>query len=70
MQIKIDALKELMVNDYAGNYNLFARETGINVALLYRVLNNKANAGLKTINMLIDFLKKKDLKIEDYIFLP
>ena len=53
-----------------GNYNAFARATHINVAILYRVLNNKANAGLKTINKLIDYLKANSLVIENYIFLP
>ncbi len=53
-----------------GNYNAFARMTGINVSALYKILNNKANAGLGTINKLIDFLKANNLNVEDYIFLP
>lgn len=69
MQIKIDKLKQLMDAECAGNYNAFARETGINVALLYRLLNKQANAGLKTVNALINYLKLKNLPVEDYIFL-
>ncbi len=69
MQLKIDKLKELMDEKCTGNYNAFARETGINVALLYRLLNKQANAGLKTINALISYLKAKNLPVEDYIFL-
>ena len=70
MNIKIEAIKKLMQDKCNGNYNAFARETGINVALLYRLLNKQAQAGLKTVNILIDYLKKNGLKVEEYIFLP
>lgn len=70
MKIKIEALKELMQEKCNGNYNAFARETGINVALLFRLLNNQAQAGLKTVNLLIAYIKANELKVEDYIFLP
>lgn len=70
MKIKIEKIKQLMEERHNGNYNAFARATGINVALLYKMLNNKANAGLKTINRLIDYLKQNNLNVEDYIFLP
>ena len=70
MKLNIQALKDLMVSGYDGNYNAFARATGVNVSLLYKMLNGTANAGLKTINRIIDFLKANSFKIEDYIFLP
>ena len=70
MRLNIEALKKLMQEQYGGNYNAFARDTGVNVALLYRMLNDQAQAGLKTINTLIEFFKAKELKVEDYIFLP
>ncbi len=69
MQIKIEKLRQLMDEKCSGNYNAFARETNINVALLYRLLNKQANAGLKTINTLINYLKANNLSVEDYIFL-
>lgn len=70
MKLNIQALKSLMDSDYNGNYNAFARATGVNVSLLYKMLNGTANAGLKTINRIIDFLKSNGFKVEDYIFLP
>lgn len=70
MKLNIQALKELMQECCAGNYNAFARETGVNVSLLYKLLNGKANAGLKTVNLFVDYLKANGLKVEDYIFLP
>lgn len=70
MKINIEKVKELMAERHNGNYNAFARATGINVALLYKMLNNKANAGLRTVNRLIDYLKQNGLNVEDYIFLP
>ena len=70
MELKIQELKNLMDEKYNGNYNAFARATGINVALLFRILNGKGGAGLKTLNLLIAFFKKENLSVEDYIFLP
>lgn len=70
MKLNIENLKQLMNEECNGNYNAFAREIGINVAALYRVLNNQSNAGLKTINKIIAYLKLKKLVVEDYIFLP
>lgn len=70
MKINVEALKVLLKEQCSGNYNAFARESGINVALVYRILNEQANAGLQTINKLIAFIDNKGLKIEDYIFLP
>ena len=70
MSLNVENLKKLMQEKYKGNYNAFARATGINVALLHRILNGKGGAGMKTINELVVFCKKNDLKVEDYIFLP
>lgn len=70
MKLNIESLKNLMNEKHLGNYNAFARATGINVALLYRLLNGQAQAGLKTINLLIEYLKANKLSVEDYIFLP
>lgn len=70
MRLNIQALNGLMNDKCDGNYNAFARETGVNVSLLYKLLNGKAGAGLKTINRLIDYLQASNLNIEDYIFLP
>ena len=70
MKIKIEKLKELMQDRYNGNYNAFARDAKIDVALLYRIMNGQANAGMKTINSLIEYLKANSLKVKDYIFLP
>lgn len=70
MRLNVEAIKTLMKESCMGNYNAFARESGINVALLYRILNGQANAGLQTINKLITFINSKGLKIDDYIFLP
>lgn len=70
MKLNIPAIRNLMDNRCGGNYNAFSRETGINVAFLYRILNEKCSAGLKTYNRLIDYLEKNDLIVSDYIFLP
>lgn len=69
MKIKIDKLKELMNERCGGNYNAFARETGLDVAAVYRILNGQANAGLTTINRIINYLKANNLAVEDYIIL-
>lgn len=70
MGLRVENLRKLMETNYGNNYNEFSRQTGIDVSLLYRILNGKGNAGIKTLNLLIAFLKKNNLKVTDYIFLP
>lgn len=70
MKLNVLEMKNLMDSNYNGNYHAFARATGVNVSLLYRILNGTANAGLKTINQIIHYLKDQDLDIKTYIFLP
>lgn len=70
MKLNIQALKKLMQEKCYGNYNAFARETGVNVSLIYKILNGQASAGLKTLNRLIDYMKANNLDVENYIFLP
>ena len=68
MRLNIEKLRALMQEKCGGNYNAFARETGINVALIYRILNEQGNAGLKTLNKLIDYLVANSLNVNEYIF--
>ncbi len=70
MQLKIDKLKQLMDQKFSGNYHAFARELKIDVSTLHKILNVQINAGLKTINKIIEYLKSQDLEVEEYIFLP
>lgn len=70
MGLNVENLKKLMETNYNNNYNEFARQTGVDVGLLYRIMTGKANAGLKTVNILIDFLKKNNYPVNEYIFLP
>lgn len=70
MKLNIENLKALMAETYNNNYHAFARAIGLDTAALYKILNNQINAGLKTINKLIEFLKMENLSVNKYIFLP
>lgn len=62
-------VKELMNQEAEGNYNEFARQLGIDVAQLHRVLNTDSNAGPKMLGKFMLFCNKKKLNFNDYIFL-
>ena len=69
MVVNIDELRKLMNENANGNYNEFARQTGIDVGQLYKVLNREVGAGTVTISKLINYIKQNGLRVEDYIFL-
>ncbi|MGE5631591.1 MAG: hypothetical protein ACM3TR_10915 [Caulobacteraceae bacterium] len=70
MDIIKEKVIELMERYCEGNYNAFARELGLNVAHLYRTLNNpNSKAGAKFLGSLIDFCERKELDYKEYIFL-
>ena len=61
MKLNVDAMKKLMKERYNNNYNAFSRATGVNIALLYRILNEQCGDGVKTLNLVMDFFKSNDL---------
>lgn len=69
MVVNIDELRKLMNEKANGNYNEFARQTGIDVSQLYKVLNREVGAGTVTISKLINYINQNGLRVEDYIFL-
>lgn len=70
MDIIKEKVIELMTIYCDGNYNAFARELGLNVAHLYRTLNNpNSKAGAKFLGSLMNFCERKNLDYKDYIFL-
>lgn len=69
MKLNIEHLRTLMREKYDNNYHSFARALGFDVSALYKILNGQYNAGLKTINKIIAFLKSNNFKVEEYIFL-
>lgn len=76
MFVNKDKLKELMAiktgdSRYPnGNYNMMARELGVDVAQLHRVLNSsKHKAGPEFLSRLAKYCLKEGLNCNDYIFL-
>lgn len=69
MQLNLEKLKNLMKEQYDNNYHTFAKALGFDVSALHRILNGQLNAGLKTINKIIAFLKTNKLEVQEYIFL-
>jgi len=69
MKLDIKRLRKLMERKASNNYNEFARQTGISVGLLYKILNGQANAGTKTISKLVGYLKSQKIDVNKYISL-
>lgn len=67
MKINIKALNEFISNNYNGDYKKFADELKINSVTLWRVLNNKGNAGEKFITSLMLYCKVNGYEY-DYFF--
>jgi len=69
MKLNIKRFRKLMEQKASNNYNEFARQTGINVSLLYKILNGQVNAGTKTISKIVNYLKSQNIDVNKYIFL-
>lgn len=76
MYINKKKLRELMIIKTAnpkyinGNYHRFARQLGIDVAQLHRVINSPLhNAGPKFLSRLVKYCQKEHLDFREYIFL-
>jgi len=69
MKLNIKRFRKLMEQKASNNYNEFARQTGINVSLLYKILNGQVNAGTKTISKIVSYLKNQNIDVSKYIFL-
>ena len=69
MELNIKRFRKLMEQKASNNYNEFARQTGINVSLLYKILNGQVNAGTKTISKIVSYLKNQNIDVSKYIFL-
>jgi hypothetical protein len=69
MQLNKKSLKDLLYSEFDGNFNKMARELGINVAQLYRVLEKDSNAGAKFFCRLMLWCNQHGHDFNDYIFL-
>lgn len=62
-------VKTLMEKEAGGNYREFARQLGVDVAQLHRVLNTESKAGPKLLGKLKLYCDNKGFKFDDFIFL-
>jgi hypothetical protein len=69
-------LRDLMISKTGnakyikGNYHMFAKQLGIDVAQLHRVMNNPGhNAGPRFLSQLVKYCQKENLDFREYIFL-
>lgn len=68
MNLNIQSLKNIINNNFSGDYKKFAEALNINYVTAYRVLTRKGNPGSKFISNFIGYCKKSGLNFEDYIF--
>jgi hypothetical protein len=76
MYVNKKKLRELMILKTGnlkyinGNYHRFAKQLGVDVAQLHRVMNHPAhNAGPKFLSKLVRYCQKEKLDFQEYIFL-
>lgn len=69
MYLNKSKIRILMDSNADGSYREFARQLGIDVAQLHRVLNTESNAGPKFLGKLMVYCEKNNLKFNEYIFL-
>ena len=66
-QLDKDKMQELMKLQCRGNYNLFARELGIDPGHLHRFLNSGVGGGKKMIFSLMDYCARNGLDYRPYL---
>lgn len=69
MKLNVDFLRSMLVEEAHGKYSELARLLKLDVALLYRIINNQSNAGLKTISRIMDYCKNNSKDYSSLIFL-
>lgn len=70
MKLNIDALLQLIKDNFRGNKTWFAEEIGVDTSYLNSILNRKAiDHSPKVINGVLKYCQQNDLDYKRYIFL-
>lgn len=69
MYLDKEKVKTLMREKADNNYHEFARQLGVDVAQVYRVLNKGSKAGPKFLGRLMRYCQNNGLDFKYYIFL-
>lgn len=67
MELNKDRLWKLLDDQADGNYRELARQLGVHVPQLHRVLNRDSKAGPKFLGRLRDYCKEKGLDFEEFL---
>jgi hypothetical protein len=70
MKPNIEAIQNLINNNFGGNRSKFAKAIGVDRTQVSIVLNTGAGAGALFIGGLLAYCKKNNLEFEDYFFYP
>jgi len=68
MELNKVELKKLLYERFNGNFTKMARELNVNVAQLYRILENNSNAGSKFFGKLMSWCKQNYVDHGKYFF--
>lgn len=69
MYLNKKKLKALMATNADNNYHKFARQLGVDVAQIHRILNTNSQAGPKFLGRFKTYCDQININFEDYIFL-
>ncbi len=69
MFLNKEKIKDLMYSRANNNYHEFARQLGVDVAQIHRILNTDCQAGPKFLGRFKVYCNTMDINFDDYIFL-
>jgi hypothetical protein len=70
MKLNKVAMINLLYERFNGNFSRLARELGLDVAYVYRVLEKNRNCGAKFFSNIMLWCTKNNLDYKRFIFLP
>lgn len=70
MELNREKFEQLFCEKFNASYAEASRQLGVSTAQIFRILNNKGNAGAKFLGKLITYCDTHNLNFREYIFLP
>lgn len=68
MYLNKDYLMKFMLDNYGGVYRAFARDLGVEVSQLHRILNGDDRAGVVFLGRLHKYCQHKNVDYQEFIF--
>lgn len=70
MELNREKFEQLFYDKFNASYAETSRQLGVSPVQIFRIINNKGNAGAKFLGKLITYCDTHNLNFREYIFLP